>query len=629
MRPATESVVYEFEQFRLDATKRLLWNGSGPVPLTPKVFETLLYLVRNPGKTITKDELISAVWPDTVVEENNLNKNISVLRQFLGEKPGEHHFIATVPGRGYRFVAPVVENPGDASKDAEPGVSDLEVSGPAAVRERTGRRQLSLSSWRFLAIAFLVLCVLATAFYLWRSRSRKPGPIRSIAVLPFRPIMKEVRNEALELGMADSLITQLGKSNDLAVRSLNTTRAFAESGKDPAEIGRNLGVDAIIDGTLQISGERVRVTTKLIRTSDGKQLWAENFDERMRDIFSLQDSISGRVAAVLNAKLGKRSRKHYTENVDSYQLFILGRYSSSKLTPQDHTKAIDYFQKAIAKDPNFALAYAGITDTYVRGMLASDIHPVETVSEAKAAAIRAVELDDELPEAHVALGVSAMFYDWNWPEAEKHLLRAYDLDPNDTEAELFLAHFYSNMGNHDKAIELGIRAQKLDPLTIRHALGGQFLYYAGRYDEAVDSLKQTIELNPNHWLPRMFIARVYIEQGKYRDAILECEHAKELGSPSLELLALEGVAYAKLGDVKMSREQLRELEEVSRRRYVPPYFSALIHNSLGETDVALSLLEKGFYMRDVRMTFLKVDPKWNNVRHQPRFIALMKQMRFE
>jgi serine/threonine-protein kinase len=223
-----------------------------------------------------------------------------------------------------------------------------------------------------------------------------------------------------------------------------------------------------------------------------------------------------------------------------------------------------------------------------------------------------------------------MFYDWNWAEAERHLLRAYDLDPNNTEALLFLAHFYSNIGKHEKALELGRRAKKLDPLTInRNALEGQFLFYAGRYDEAITSLNQTIELNPNHWLPRMFIARAYIEKGMFREAIASCERGKQLGSPSLELVALEGWSYAKLGDKEKARAALKELGQISQRLYVPPYFPALIHNSLGETDVALSLLEKGLAARDVRMTFLKVDPKWNNLRNEPRFLAIMKQMNFE
>jgi TolB-like protein/DNA-binding winged helix-turn-helix (wHTH) protein/tetratricopeptide (TPR) repeat protein len=596
-----KSVVYEFDGFRVDAGKRLLWNSGEQLALTPKVFDTLFYLVKNAGKTVKKDELMAAVWPDTVVEENNLNKNISALRQLLGEKPGEHRFIVTVPGTGYKFVAPVVESSVGGVQDADSVPSDGAL--PDLIPSKTDKagetRRVNSLYLRYWFVAAPAIILFTATFYFWQhGNSPNAGPIRSIAVLPFKPMAAKSRNEAMEFGMADSLITQLSKGNDLVVRPFSGTRGYAASDRDPAEIGKRLGVDAVLDGSIQVAEDRIRITTRLIRTSDGKQLWTKNFDEQMRDVFAVQDSITERVAVALNAKLGKQSHKRYTEDVESYRLFLLGQYTAFKLTPQDHFKAIDHFRKAIDKDPNYARAYAGITATYITYTLASDARPTDTMPEAKAAALKAVELDDELPEAHAALGKVAMFYDWDWQEAERHLLRAYDL--------------------------------KLDPLTINRSTNqGQFLFHAGRYDDSIASLQQTIELNPNHWLPRMFIARPYIEKGMFREAIAACERAKERGSPSLELAALEGWSYAKLGDKGKARTALKELEQISERRYVPPYFSALIHNALGETDVALTLLEKGLTARDVRMTFLKVDPKWNNLRNERRFIAIMKKMNFQ
>lgn len=626
-----ESATYEFDGFVIDAGKRLLWNHDEQVALTPKAFDTLFYLVQNAGKTVPKDELMTAVWPDTIVEENNLNKNISVLRQLLGEKLGEHRFIVTIPGRGYKFVAPVVESSTNAIQNAEvvrlEGASWVPI--PADLRGR-GNRETSFRL-RYSLVAILAIVLSATSYYFWRvGHPPNSGRIHTIAVLPFKPIAKEVGNEPMSFGMADSLVAQLGKSNDLVVRPLSETRRYADTDWDPREIGRRLGVDAVLDGSMQMSQDRIRITTRLIRTADGKQIWAGNFDEQMRDVFAVQDSITERVAAVLNATLGKQSRKRYTDDVESYQLFVLGQYTALKLTPEDHFKAIEYFRKAIDKDPKYALAYAGIAGTYLTYMLASDARPAETMPEAKAAALKAIELDDELPEAQVALGRVAMFYDWNWAEAEKHLLRAVDLDPNNSEGLLYLAHFYSNMGNHEKAVELAKRAQNLDPLTInRGALEGQFLFYAGRYDDAIDHLNQTIQLDPNHWLPRMFIARAYIEKGMYREAIAACQRSKELGSHSLELMALSGWSYAKLGETERARAEIREMEKISETRYVPPYFPALIHNALGEKEVAFSLLEKSLAAKDVRMTFLKVDPKWNNLRNEPRFIAIMREMKLE
>ncbi len=628
----SESELYEFDRFKIDGGKRLLWNGSEPLPLTPKAFDTLFYLVRNAGTTVTKDELMASIWPDTVVEENNLNKNISVLRQYLGEKRGEHRFIPTVPGKGYRFVASVVRLPANGAQESagELPVGLLPQPVPSTEENEAGGAKKFLS-WRLGIVVGASLILFAATFPLWkRSTSAKPESIRSIAVLPFNPISNQAENAALELGMADSLITQLSKSNDLSVRPLSETRRYATVDRDCAQIGRKLRVDAVLDGSVQVADSRLRVNARLIRSSDGKQLWASSFDDKMQDVFVVQDVISERVATVLNATLGKRSRKHYTENVDAYQLYILGRYTGLKLTPQDHFKAIEYFRKAIEKDPNYALAYAGLTSTYITFTLASDARPDTTLPEARAAAMTAAQLDSELPEAHVVLGRIALFYDWNWGDAERELQRAYDLDPNDTESLLYLAHFYSNLGRHEKAIEFGQKARKLDPLTInRNALAGQFLFYAGRYDDSISSLRETIEMNPNHWLPRMFIARAYIEKGMYREALAECDRGRELGSTSLELPALAAVSYAKLGETERARAMLSELQTMSRQRYVPPYLLALIHNALGDKDSALSMLEQGLAGRDVRMTFLKVDPKWNNLRSEPRFIALMKQMHFD
>jgi TolB-like protein/DNA-binding winged helix-turn-helix (wHTH) protein len=632
--PVANSGTVRFGAFEADLRSGELRKDGIKVKLEGQPFQVLAVLLGRPGQLVTREELQKELWPgETFVDfEQGINAAVKRLRVALEDSADKPRFIETLPRRGYRFIAPIVESSVNGN---HADITPSNGTGPGSVSSETATagetRSASSLYLRYGLVATLAIFLITAAVRLWQDRRLpKSGAIRSIAVLPFKPIAGESRNEAMGFGMADSLATQLRQSNDLVVRPSSSTRRYAADDRDPAQIGHSLGVDAVLDGSIQVAADRIRITTRLIRTSDGKQLWAGNFDEQLRDVFAVQDSITERVATVLNAKLGKQSRKRYTEDVDSYQLFLLGRYTALKLTPQAHFKAIEYFRKAIANDPHYALAYAGITGTYTTYMLASDASAADTMPEAKAAAIKAVELDDELPEAHVALAKVAMFYDWNWAEAERQFLRAYDLDPRETEGQLFLAHFYSNMGNHEKALELAEKARKLDPLTInRNALEGQFLFYAGRYDDSIDRLKQTIELNPNHWLPRMFIARPYIEKGMYREAIAECERAKALGSSSLEIVALAGWSYAKLGETRRTRAEIDELEKISERRYVPPYFAALIHNALGETDVALSLLEKGFAVKDVRMTFLKVDPKWNNLRNEPRFIALMKQMKFE
>lgn len=316
----TKSEVYEFDGFRIDAGKRLLWNSGEPVALPPKAFDTLFYLVKNAGKTINKDQLMAAIWPETVVEENNLNKNISTLRQLLGEKPKENRFIVTVPGKGYKFVASVVEIPVNGfPADLAPPDGPPPGLIPAKTTTAGERRRARFSYLRYAPVATAAIILLfAVALYLRHAaKSPRAGPIRSIAVLPFQPIAGESRTEAMQFGMADSLITQLSKTSDLVVRPFSATRRYAATGRDPAEIGQNLGVDAVLEGSVQVSEGWIRITTRLIRTSDGKQIWAENFDEQMRDVFAVQDSITQRVAVALNAKLGKQSRKGYTEDVES------------------------------------------------------------------------------------------------------------------------------------------------------------------------------------------------------------------------------------------------------------------------------------------------------------------------
>ena len=303
MTNGLQSQIYEFGEFRIDAAKRLLLRRNGEIiPLTPKIFDTLLYLARNNGKVIEKDELMREIWMDTIVEENNLNKNISVLRRVLGEKPGEHRFIVTVPGQGYEFVAevrPLVDG-GFAIADIKPeetvseNESDKTANQIAKDEAQRTEDKNSIRNRKWLA-AFAVLSVFAlgaTGFSLWRGNETSvDAPIKTVAVLPFKPLVVENRNEALEFGMADTLISKLSGGDEVIVRPLSAIRRYNSLEQDSRAAGRELGVESILDGTMQIWGDRIRISAKLLRTSDGKQLWARQFDEKFTDIFVVQDSV--------------------------------------------------------------------------------------------------------------------------------------------------------------------------------------------------------------------------------------------------------------------------------------------------------------------------------------------------
>ncbi len=657
---AEKSAIYEFGGFRLDAAKRLLQRADGEiVPLTPKVFETLLYLVRNSGKIVDKDELLSAVWTDTIVEENNLSQNISVLRKLFGEKRGEHRFIATVPGQGYKFVAEVreVDKPAaeeindEGTGDNAPGVQNSETEIPNGEVSGTENRNSQPAKTsgskadqnfpgnkksnrvRIAVFSVLLIPTLALSWYYVRRQNANPigdgnAPIKTIAVLPFKPLVDENRDEALEMGMADTLISKLGTGDEIVVRPLSSVRRYTSLEQDSLTAGRELGTDAVLDGSIQIAGERMRVSARLIRTSDGKQLWAAQFDEKFTDIFAVQDSITEKAAAALKTRLEKRPRP-YSENLEAYQLYLKGRFHFLKVTRPGTEKAVSYFEQAIQIDPNYAIAYAGLADAYRGLAINGEMSPSEFLPRGKAAAQKALELDETLSNAHAVLGFIVFWHDWDWSESERQYKRALELNPNNADALVYYANLYSNLGRHDEALAMAKRARELDPLNVRtNALEAQFLIHAGQTDQALERLQKALEMDQTHWLANVITASAYIEKGMYREAV---EHARRAGGvyDSPRANSFVGYALAKSGREKEARAELERILKLPPEVYVSPYNVAMIYNGLDEREETLRWLERGFLQREPRMTFLKVEPKWNNLRNEPRFVELVRRMNFE
>lgn len=664
--------VYEFGGFRVDAAKRLLLNGDGEiVPLTPKVFDTLLYLVRHNQKVIEKDELMREIWADTIVEENNLSQNISILRRVLGEKRGEHRFIATVPGKGFKFVAFVreIEDAETERRRDSARLSDELMSEPSAVAGGLSSAELNISDYkfqnsnksgisnlkfeikdqqpqtadrrtnRFRSIVLAVLSILALGsigFYLWRENVKPApdAPIKIIAVLPFKPLVAENRDEALELGMADTLISRLGDNREIVVRPLSSVRKYGGLEQDALAAGRALAVDSVLDGSIQRWGDNLRVTARLVKTADDSLLWTGTFDEKFTDIFVVQDAISKRVAAALALRLSgdkaAKLEKRSTNNAEAYELYLRGRFHYFKITLPEIRKAITYYQQAIELDPNYALAYAGMADAYRTLPIAYDMSSKEGFPQAKAAAVKALEIDENLSEAHVVLGWVAFWYEWDWQTAESELQRAIELAPNNPDAYRAYAHLLSNSGRHDEALLEIKRARELDPLTlITGALEGQFLFYAGRDAEAFDRYQKTLEIEPNFWIAHNGLGRIYIRQERYPEAIAALTKAIELSGGSPEPLTQLGYALAKSGNRAGARAALEKLKSSAAANYVPAYNFALIHNGLGERETALNYLEKSLQEREVQLSFIKIDTRWDEFRREPRFIELMRRMNFE
>jgi DNA-binding winged helix-turn-helix (wHTH) protein/TolB-like protein/Flp pilus assembly protein TadD len=621
---------YAFSGFRLDAYKRLLLAEDGKaVPLMPKAFDTLLLLVRNAGRTVSKDEILAEVWCGHVVEENNLTQNISALRKLFDERPGQHKFIATVPGRGYRFVAELqqVSSPRSTQAPAPAAVEEGPKSRPAMpARSRLAVPRVVNS----LAVVVSVGAVALAVHLFGQSRDAAvESGIRTLAVLPFKPLVAANGNEAMNLGMADSLIMQLSKSEGLIVRPLNATRRFASLDQDPIDAGRTVDVDAIVDGTLHIANDRLRVSTRVLRVDDGRQLLSEQFDEPFEDIFLVQDSIVRSVANAIETSLATGTTVHQTRNVEAYELYMLGQLHASRLVMPEMQKGVEYFERAMLADPSYALPLVGIAQAQLALVLSNDVRASEIIPRAKIAAARAIELEPNLAEARSALGVIAFFYDWDWAEAQKQMALAVELSPNNANAHIFYAHLLSNLGRKEEALSHARRARQLDPTSLAiNALEGQFLGHQGELTQAVERLRIAVSLEPGFWLSHHLLANALIDRGDYEEALVSAGDAKRLSPLQTYSDAFRGMALARTGRREEAEAVLNDLLRLEQERYVPPTHIAMAYAALGHKERAIEYLELAFSGKDARMAFLKIEPKWNDLRGEPGFVSLMSRMNF-
>ncbi len=619
MEPRPES--HEFGDFRVDGARRLLLQHGDPVALKPRVFDTLLYLVRNPGRVIAREELMRAIWPDAFVEENNLDQNVSTLRRVLGENRGDNRYIATVPGSGYRFVAEV-----KVVRDGVSGAGAPDVAAPDSGAPGRNRVRIVVS------MALLLGAALAVAVWWTKTPGLALPPIRTIAVLPFKPLVVQAGNASLEMGISDTLITRLSNIQQLTVRPLSAVRRYGGPEQDPFTAGRELGVQAVLDGHIQAWGDRIRVSARLVSVGDGKQMWAGEFDEDARDIFALQDSIAEKVTAELALELtgGEREllAKRHTNDAQAYELYLKGRFFLNQSTLESIRKAIGFFEEAIRQDPNYALALAGLSDCYRNLPITSDIQSAEAFPLATSAALRALAIDGQLAEAHTALGWIKLWYEWDWQGAEKEFKQALEISPNQLFAHVGYGHLLSDLGRNEDALEQAERALMLDPISVPAlTLKAHFLYQARRYPEAIENLRGALELEPNYWVGLITLGKIYAGAGRHADALAAFQKAREFAGGMSEPISLSGYTDAVSGRRREAEDSLRQLQEISRRKYVPPHYLALVHHGLGNEREALKWLERACQERDVHMVFLAVDPKWDALRGDPRFVHILNRMK--
>ena len=636
---------YEFGEFRLTDAKRLLLRADGePVSLTPKVFDTLAYLVKRAGKIVDKEELMREIWSDTIVEENNLNKNISVLRRVLGEKHGDNRFIATVPGRGYKFVAAVrvssseletASSPefrisdftssgaDESTSDAEPEIQNLK---PEIKRQNSPREnQYPLI---FVVGALILLAGVISAVYFWRQTPAKTS-FKTLAVLPFKPLAAENRDEVLEIGMADTLIARLGANREIIVRPLGSVRRYGNLEQDPLTAGRELGVETVLDGSLQRVEEKIRVNARLIKTSNGATLWSATFDEKFDDILVVQDAISKKIAEALELQLSDAQnspKQPSTENVEAYRLYLQGRYHTLKSTPPEIRQGIAFYRQAIDADPLYALAYAGMAQAYVALPITSDVEPNEAFPQAKAAALRALELDEQLAEAHTALGFYLSNYEWDRAGSEKEYRRAIELKPSYATAHHWFGADLANVKRFDDCLAELRRAEELDPLSpIIGTNLADTLVHARRYDEAIAQYKRVLVRDPNFAHARRALGWAYGSKDMYPEAIAETRTAMELREGSAAK-GYVGLWLAKSGKRDEALQLLNELKQESARDYVQGYTFALIYVGLGEKEEALNYLEKHMLSHAETANTYATAPELDGLRSEPRFEEMLKRM---
>lgn len=588
------SDVFRFGPYQLRAAERVLYRDGHILPLTPKAIKTLLVLVKNHGRVVSKEDLMRAVWPGTFIEEGILAQNIATLRRTL-ESPD---WIETVPKRGYRFTPTVT----------------------------TAARRGIQRAWVVGTVLILLACAVVFGVRLQRARARAGAPrIRSIAVLPFRTISTEP--SYLGLGLADALINRLGTLPQISVRPTNAVRKFAGAAIDPVAAGRELGVEAVLDGNLQRDGDRVRVTVQLLRIPDGASLWSGKFDQLYSDLFTVEDTMAGQLAdgLILDLTGAERERlmKRYTQNADAWQAYLRGRYLWNRRTAETHQKAIDEFEQATRIDPHYALAYAGLADAYaLLGPNPNRVMPrADAMARARAAALKAIELDSGLAEAHTPLAFILMHYDWNLAEAEKEFQRALSLNPSYATAHQWHAVNLLAMGRIQAAIEELKAAGALDPasLIITADLAETYIY-AGRPADAEHAARRVLDLDPGFTLGRRWLALSLTSERRYAEAIAILEGEPSANDP--DSVAILVNVYAAAGRAGDARRTLDRLLRLNADDYEIAFSLAESYASLGDVDQTVRWLEKAFAERSGSLLLLNLDPSFAPVRADPRFLAL-------
>lgn len=576
----------------MNADEQLLTRDGVPVPLTQKAFEMLVVLVEHVGHLVEKDALMKAVWPNSFVEESNVAQNIFILRKALGKTLGGLQYIETVPKRGYRFVSTVTKVSTDASQ------AGLDVTDSS--------RHVSKASGEDV--------------------------ITSLAVLPMFNVSADANLEYLSDGITESIINSLSKLPQLKVFARSTMFRFKGTDLDPFEIGRQLNTHALLTGRILHIDNELVIKLELLNVHQGSQIWGDQYKRETADIFDVQEEISQEVSEKLKLRLTREQKreltKRYTDDIEAYHLYLKGRYCWNKRTGEALNMAIAFFQEAIAKDPDYALAYTGLADSYAILAFYSNIPPSPAFEEARKATDKALEIDDTLAEAHASLAFVKEYYEWDWIGAGKEYKQAIELNPNYATVHQWYGMYFMKLGQYEKARRELKRALRLDPrsLIINADLGLPF-YFKRQYDEAIEQYRKVLEMDRDFIWARYFLGWTYERSGKFPEAIAEFDKAKLIDARP-EVSAMIAHVYALSGKKSRAITILKSLLEQSKHYYISPYYIALIYAGLDDKERAFDWLEKACSDRNEWLVWLKVDPRFDCLWTDPRFQNMLERIGF-
>jgi len=619
--------VWQFGPYRLDAAERLLQRDGTDVRLPPKTFDLLVALVNSRGRLLEKDELLKQVWPDTFVEESSLAQHVSMLRKALHDGEGGATYIDTVPKRGYRFIAPVSEVTRAGSQDATP-----EVSGSGIEKAR------GAGLWIALLAGFAVLLVamfgIAGVRGWRRGRIAPPAGKVMVVVLPFQNLTGDASQDFFSDGFTEEMITQLGHLDPahLGVIARTSAMQYRDTKLGVDAIARELGVQYVVEGSVRRSGDRIRISAQLIQARDQTHLWAQNYDREGRDVLDVQGQVASAIAEQIQLKLtpevASRFARSTPVDLEAYDAYLQGRYFWNRRDRQGLVKAVQYLEEAVAKDPTQPKFQAGLADALaITGSLPdSPIPRPEAMERARAAAKKAIALDEFSAEPHASLGFVEMHYDWNWPAAEKEFRRAIELNSSYATAHHWYAYYLMAMGRQEQSLAEIRLAEQLDPLSlIIQRDVGDMLYFARRYDEAIAQCNKTLERDPHFVLANYLLYMVYAQK---KDFSRMDQAFSVVQDSAVEGLPLSGRAIgdALAGRTALARKELQELLRLQAQGKNLADAIADIYTALGDRDKAFQWLDVAYRARIGSLILLKTAPLLDPLRSDPRFAHLLQKM---